>query len=70
MTFVDAADARWTFGRWMLAGVKVELAHIDGGRGQICSGKPLARLCGKSARSSTGAEPGFPSYPLRFSSRR
>ncbi len=31
MTFVADADARWTFGRWMLAGVKVELAHIDGG---------------------------------------
>lgn len=22
-------DERWTFGRWMVAGVKVELAHID-----------------------------------------
>jgi hypothetical protein len=31
MTFVGDADSRWTFGRWMLAGVKVELAHIDGG---------------------------------------
>ncbi len=29
LMFVDPADARWTFGRWMLAGVKVELAHID-----------------------------------------
>ncbi|MGW6276389.1 hypothetical protein [Kribbella sp. NPDC055071] len=31
MTFVGDADSRWTFGRWMLAGVKVELAHIEGG---------------------------------------
>jgi hypothetical protein len=30
LSFV-AHDARWMFGRWMLAGVKVELAHIDGG---------------------------------------
>jgi len=29
MTFVDPGDARWTFGRWTLAGVRVELAHID-----------------------------------------
>ena len=29
MTFVDPGDARWTFGRWTLAGFTVELAHID-----------------------------------------
>lgn len=27
LTFGD--DARWTFGRWMLAGIKVEVVHID-----------------------------------------
>jgi hypothetical protein len=30
-TFTSDPDARWTFGRWLLAGIKVELAHIDGG---------------------------------------
>lgn len=31
LSWVGEADSRWTFGRWMLAGVKVELAHIGGG---------------------------------------
>ncbi|MFG1627878.1 hypothetical protein [Kribbella sp. NPDC049227] len=29
LTFDDPGGARWTFGRWTLAGFRVELAHID-----------------------------------------
>lgn len=34
LSFTDAANSEWTFGRWTLYGVKVELAHITrpGGR--------------------------------------
>lgn len=34
LSFTDPANSEWTFGRWTLDGVKVELAHIarPGGR--------------------------------------